>query len=128
MECPAWWFPAGFALVAIAALRSAPDPEITPGVIDALPATAEGAILVIDARGAIEPFWWPVTRADALRLLDDFLRHRLRDFGRWEDAITESSPVLHHSQLAVPMNLGLITAREVCEAALAWAADRAGHS
>ncbi len=77
------------------------------------------------ARGAIEPFWWPVTRTDALRLLDDFCRHRLRDFGRWEDAITESSQTLAHSQLAVPLNVGLLTAREICEAALAWAADPA---
>jgi deoxyribodipyrimidine photolyase-related protein len=81
--------------------------------------------LVPDAPGAIEPFGWPVTRAQALAVLDDFLAHRLADFGRWEDAITEASPVLAHSQLSVPLNLGLLTAREVVEAALAWAADPA---
>ncbi|MFO1540287.1 MAG: cryptochrome/photolyase family protein [Chloroflexota bacterium] len=102
-----------------------PWPAIPPFEPDAITRAEIAAVRAEhpDAPGALEPFWWPVTRADALAILGDFLVHRLRDFGRWEDAITESSIALHHSQLAVPMNLGLITAREVCEAALAHAAD-----
>lgn len=104
-----------------------PWPAIPPLEPDAVTRAEIAAVRAEhpDARGAIEPFWWPVTRAEALGILDDFLRNRLADFGRWEDAITESSVALHHSQLAVPMNLGLITAREVCAAAIAHAADPA---
>jgi deoxyribodipyrimidine photolyase-related protein len=74
-----------------------------------------------DHFGDLEGFAWPVTRARALEALEDFCVHRLVRFGPFEDAMVSGEPVLYHSLLSVPMNLGLLTAREVCERVLeAW--------
>ncbi len=68
--------------------------------------------------GDLDDFAWPVTREQALEALDDFVTNRLPDFGPYEDAIVDDEPVLNHSLLSVPLNLGLLTAEEVCERAL----------
>ena len=77
------------------------------------------------AWGAPEPFGWPVTRADALEVLDAFLRDRFVDFGRYQDAMVSGERTLWHSTLSVPLNLGLLHPREVVDAALAHA-ERVG--
>ena len=99
--------------------RYGPD-EVTLEVI------AEVEAAWPDHFGTTEGFSWPVTRAQALDALDDFLRQRLATFGPFEDAIVEGEPVLYHSLLSVPLNLGLLHPREVCERALAWA-EAPGH-
>jgi deoxyribodipyrimidine photolyase-related protein len=73
--------------------------------------------------GTTDDFAWPVTRADAERALDDFLRKRLATFGPYEDAIVEGEATLYHSLLSVPLNLGLLHPLEVCERALDYAAE-----
>lgn len=70
------------------------------------------------APGSVDRFDWPVTRVDALKGLDDFLETRLRDFGPYEDAISSAHSVINHSQLTVPLNLGLITPSEIVERTL----------
>lgn len=72
--------------------------------------------------GSLEGFAWPVTREQALGALDDFLEHRLKMFGPFEDAMVEGEAVLYHSLLSIPLNLGLLHPLEVCERALAHAA------
>ncbi len=67
--------------------------------------------------GNAEPFGWPVTRADALGWLDDFVGGRLDRFGPYEDAIRSDGRFLFHSLLSAPLNLGLLQPREVAEAA-----------
>lgn len=68
--------------------------------------------------GTAEPFGWPVTRADALGWLDDFVRGRLDRFGPYEDAIRSDARFLFHSLLSAPLNLGLLHPREVADAAV----------
>ncbi|MFH7042407.1 cryptochrome/photolyase family protein [Paucibacter sp. JuS9] len=76
-----------------------------------------------DHPGELGSFTWPVTRAQALILLDRFMQHRLPDFGRWQDALWPDEPVLWHSQLSAAMNLRLLQPREVVAAAEArWRA------
>lgn len=71
--------------------------------------------------GMLDDFGWPVTRADALRALDDFLAHGLPNFGDYQDAMKAGVPFLFHSLLAPALNLGLLSPREVCAAAeAAW--------
>ncbi len=71
--------------------------------------------------GELEDFGWPVTRADALRALDDFIAHGLPTFGDYQDAMKAGSPFLFHSLLAPALNLGLLCPREICRAAeAAW--------
>jgi deoxyribodipyrimidine photolyase-related protein len=68
--------------------------------------------------GSTAGFDLPVTRADALAALDDFLAHRFADFGPYEDAMLSGEAYLYHSRLSAAMNVGLLHADEVVRAAL----------
>lgn len=68
--------------------------------------------------GRVESFAWPVTRAQALELLEDFVARRLAKFGQFEDAMWTGEPVLYHSTLSAPLNLKLLDPRECVDAAL----------
>ena len=71
-----------------------------------------------DAPGRLDAFDLPVTRAQALEELDDFVRHRLPDFGRYQDAMVSDQPLLFHSRLSGSLNLHLLRPREVIDAAI----------
>ena len=66
----------------------------------------------------------PVTREEALAALHDFLENRVDRFGDYEDAISESEPVLWHSVLSPAMNVGLLAPGEVLEALAERHAER----
>lgn len=76
-----------------------------------------------DHFGDASEFWWPVTRRSALYWLRDFLQQRLQSFGPYEDALSQRSDTLFHSLLSPMLNLGLLTPREVLDAALEHAED-----
>lgn len=99
--------------------RFAPD-AITREVID-LVARRFG-----DHFGDLETFGWAVTRAEALAALDEFIADALPDFGDYQDAMRAGEDFLYHAILSPYLNVGLLTALEVCERAEdAW---RAGHA
>ncbi|PAU76251.1 cryptochrome/photolyase family protein [Halomonas salipaludis] len=75
-----------------------------------------------DHFGDLTGFNWAVTRRQALADLRHFLANALPDFGRFQDAISDAEPWLFHSRLAPALNIGLLSPREVCEAA-----ERAYH-
>ena len=62
-----------------------------------------------DHPGRAGDFWWPVTRAESLAWLDDFVARRLADFGPYEDALSRRSETVFHSVLSPLLNLGLLT-------------------
>ncbi|MFC0241509.1 cryptochrome/photolyase family protein [Rhodopseudomonas telluris] len=70
-----------------------------------------------DHFGDLEPFEWAVTRADALRAFEDFLRHALPNFGAYQDAMASGEPFIFHAAISPYLNAGLLTPREVCVAA-----------
>ncbi|MGK6323385.1 cryptochrome/photolyase family protein [Sphingomonas sp. DT-51] len=94
-----------------APLRFAPD-ETTRAVL-ALVAERFGGHF-----GALEPFALPVTRAQALAALDQFVEEALPDFGRYQDAMVAGQDYLFHSSLSLCLNLGLLDPVEVCTAAV----------
>ncbi len=69
--------------------------------------------------GALEGFDWPVTRDQALQALEDFVVHRLAQFGPYQDALMEQSWSMNHSLLSPAINLGLLHPTEVVERVLA---------
>ena len=68
--------------------------------------------------GATDSFGWPVTREQALAALDDFITHRLTNFGAYEDAMWTNEPTLYHATLSSSLNLKLLNPRECCERAI----------
>lgn len=68
--------------------------------------------------GNLNGFDWPVTREQALCALDDFVRHRLALFGRFQDAMWPNQAWLFHSLLSAALNVKLLNPREVIQAAL----------
>lgn len=67
------------------------------------------------SEGAVQ---YSITHASAEKWLQDFLQHRFRDFGAYEDAIVSGENVLHHSLLSPLMNAGLLTPDQVVRQAL----------
>jgi deoxyribodipyrimidine photolyase-related protein len=70
-----------------------------------------------DHPGSLADFDWPVTRAQALQALEDFLAHRLGGFGDHQDAMWTGEPWLFHSRISAALNLKLLEPREVIVAA-----------
>jgi len=71
-----------------------------------------------DHPGSVDVFFYPITHRDAKAWLDDFLKHRLAQFGSYEDAISRTEPFLFHSLLSPLINAGLLTPAEVVERTL----------
>lgn len=79
-----------------------------------------------DHPGTADRFDLPVTRDQALILLEDFIQNRLPRFGDYQDAMWAGSDFLYHSRLSHAMNLHLLSAHEVVQAATtAWASGHA---
>lgn len=76
-----------------------------------------------DHPGSLDDFDWPVTVGDARRALTDFVKHRLPEFGEYQDAIWEGEPWLYHSRLSAAMNVKLLNPREIVAAAEAAYAE-----
>ncbi|MBC7658274.1 MAG: cryptochrome/photolyase family protein [Chitinophagaceae bacterium] len=75
-----------------------------------------------DHPGESKNFWLPTNRKGARLWLDDFVQHRLKNFGPYEDALPVHSPFVFHSILTPFLNTGLLTPAEVIKAAIAGAA------
>ncbi|MAI08722.1 MAG: cryptochrome/photolyase family protein [Magnetococcales bacterium] len=67
--------------------------------------------------GNIEPFFFAVTRSQALEALDKFINERLCDFGDFQDAMLEGEPWMYHSHLSFYINCGLLLPKECIQAA-----------
>ena len=70
-----------------------------------------------DHPGALDQFNWPVTRAQALQALDDFIKLRLPSFGPHQDAMWTNLDFGWHSLLSSSINLKLLNPLEVILAA-----------
>ncbi|WP_191090068.1 cryptochrome/photolyase family protein [Histidinibacterium aquaticum] len=112
--------------------------EPAPGVIDfngpmqfTPDETVEEVLDLVESRfasnfGEARPFWFATDRGQARRQLSHWIRHGLKNFGAYQDAMLIGNRFLYHSVLSLYMNLGLLDPREVCSAVEeAWQAGEA---
>lgn len=71
--------------------------------------------------GTCDPFLYPVTHADALAVLDDFLTNRFVHYGVYQDALVAEQSFLFHSLLTPALNIGLLDPLTIIDRALAAA-------
>ncbi len=67
--------------------------------------------------GSLEPFYFAVTRHQALQVLNLFIDQRLEFFGDYQDAMIEGEPWMYHSHLSFYLNCGLLLPLECVELA-----------
>ena len=67
--------------------------------------------------GDLYPFYFAVTRSEALKVLDHFIEDRLIHFGDYQDAMLESEPWMFHSHISFYLNCGLLLPIECVKAA-----------
>ena len=103
-------------------------PKKMLGSIPALPVTSrdsidEDARLHVAARyegnpGSLETLFYPSSHESARQWLESFLEERFRLFGDYEDAMVRGENWLWHGVLTPMLNIGLLTPRQVLDAAL----------
>ena len=71
-----------------------------------------------DHPGDLTGFRWAVTRPEALDELATFVNDFLPRFGDFQDAMKTGETGLFHAMLSPYLNVGLLTAREVCLSAI----------
>jgi deoxyribodipyrimidine photolyase-related protein len=112
--------------------KAAPEDVTVDGPLRFDPdATTREVLELVEARfgdnfGALEPFWFATTRAEALQALDHFIAHALPRFGDYQDAMLNGNEFLYHAILSPYLNIGLLNVTEICEAAAD--AYAAGHA
>ena len=112
--------------------KAAPEDVTVDGPLRFDPdATTREVLELVQARfgdnfGALEPFWFATTRAEALQALDHFIANALPRFGDYQDAMLNESEFLYHAILSPYLNIGLLNVTEICEAAAN--AYAAGHA
>lgn len=72
-----------------------------------------------DALGKDDSFHYPTDHSSACARLAEFVAHRLDLFGDYEDAISVEHATMFHSVLSPALNVGLVSPRQVVDAALA---------
>ncbi len=107
--------------------RAAPDLLMPQPLRVAPDAITQAVITMVAARfadhfGTIEPFHFPVTRADAEAAAEQFMVEALPQFGDYQDAMLRGAPFLYHSLLSPLINVGLLDPLALCRRA-----ERAWH-
>ena len=67
-----------------------------------------------DHFGSLEPFWFGVTREQAVAALDHFIEASLPTFGDYQDAMLLDQRFLFHAVISLYVNAGLLDPLEVC--------------
>lgn len=90
-------------------VQFAPDPT-TRNVLDLV------ARRFADHPGALEPFWFAVTRKDAEMAFATFVDEALAEFGTYQDAMLRGERFLYHAVISQYLNVGLLDPRQVLAA------------
>lgn len=65
----------------------------------------------------------PITTKDVRLWFKDFLQDRLSNYGKYQDVVILSQPLMYHSGISIYLNNGLITPLEVVEAVASTSTD-----
>ena len=71
--------------------------------------------------GSSFPFYYPITHEGALLQLNDFLKERFENYGKYQDAIINTETFLFHSIISPLLNIGLLDPTEVIDFAIEYA-------
>ena len=96
--------------------------KIPPPYIGKIDEITQDIISLVSKRfdkhfGDVEPFYFAVTRRDALEVLDQFIQQRLPHFGDYQDAMIQGEPWMYHSHISFYVNCGLLLPLECVQAA-----------
>lgn len=65
--------------------------------------------------GTTDNFVFPVTHKTSQKWLKHFIKHKLKDFGPYQDSIVPGESYLYHSVLSPCINIGLLNPLEIIE-------------
>lgn len=71
-----------------------------------------------DNPGNLADFIYPINRKEAIALLDDFIKNKLKYFGKYQDGFEKDIIYGFHSLISSSLNIGLLNPKEVVEAVL----------
>jgi deoxyribodipyrimidine photolyase-related protein len=104
--------------------RKAPPKQVSfPGPMQfKIDPTTREVIDLVKARfadhfGDPEPFWFATDHAEAQKAFKYFIDYALPQFGDYQDAMLDDNAFLYHSLIALYLNIGLLSPKDVCEAA-----------
>jgi deoxyribodipyrimidine photolyase-related protein len=87
--------------------------HVPPAYSASVDSTTEEVLALVAARfpdhfGDIQPFYFAVTRAQALDALKQFIAVRLAHFGTYQDAMVQGEPWMYHAHIGFYLNCGLL--------------------
>jgi deoxyribodipyrimidine photolyase-related protein len=63
--------------------------------------------------GSADYYIWPINHEQAEKEFNNFLKHRLSNFGKYQDAVWQDDPFLFHSYLSSSINIGLLDPKKI---------------
>jgi (6-4)DNA photolyase len=101
--------------------RKPPKKELVPASPKRFPTdeTTQKVLQLVDVWfgdhfGALEPFWFAVTRKQAEAAFDHFVENSLEHFGDYQDAMLLGKPFLYHAVASLYLNVGLLDPLGTC--------------
>lgn len=102
-----------------------PNSYKAPPIPTSFPASQQyinAAITYVNKHFASNPgnpsLFLPINHQETAKFFDDFLKHRLINFGKYEDAVNDEIPFGSHSVMSPLLNIGLITPKYIIERVL----------
>lgn len=62
---------------------------------------------------SITEIHFPTNRRDSLRWLNSFIKNKLKQFGKYQDAMSDKNLILYHAGISPMLNMGLLVPKDV---------------
>jgi deoxyribodipyrimidine photolyase-related protein len=63
--------------------------------------------------GNTDYYIWPINHEQAEKQFDNFLKYKLANFGKYQDAVWQNDPFLFHTYLSSSINIGLLDPKKI---------------